>query len=186
MPINMTPECDTEWSDVSNCYAYACNDRKPANGYFGGAIPGSLAGVPAYPGPDYHNRLIQGAIADGLKHLPQYDLSNLPMPKSGCYLVLLLADQNGFHWMRHDPILDRWSWKSGNSGDVYYSAFNIQINYCMYIKMANLSSALTTERKNFIWNTHMQFVAFFEVPQQGIVVSSPKNRRKNTSIQRDV
>ncbi|WP_211825934.1 hypothetical protein [Kistimonas asteriae] len=182
MPLNVQPESDPDWSNIANCYSYACNDKHPSNGYFGGAIPGSTKGTPAFPGPDYHNRLITGAIADGMRYCSENDLTHLPNIIDGHYLVLLLADNNGFHWMRYDHFLNRWSWKSGNSGSVYYNVFNVSKNYCEYINMENLSRVLTSERKNYIWNTEMQFIAFFQVPLRGINVSSPRLKRKSMAM----
>jgi len=77
MPLNVQPESDPDWSNIANCYSHACNDP-PSNGYFGGTIPVSTKGTPAFPGPDYHNRLITGAIIDGMIKSTENDLTHLP------------------------------------------------------------------------------------------------------------
>ncbi len=107
-------EQDPAWSFTANCYAYACNCREPKNGHLGGAIPGATKMLPAFAGDaDYSNRLINGAVADGLILLSRNNIALMPNVPAGHYRVALFANQYGFHWMRHDPVLNRWSWKSG-------------------------------------------------------------------------
>ena len=166
-------EQDPAWSFTANCYAYACNCREPKNGHLGGAIPGATKMLPAFAGDaDYSNRLINGAVADGLILLSRNNIALMPNVPAGHYRVALFANQYGFHWMRHDPVLNRWSWKSGNAGPVYYSALNIALNRSIYIKDENFYT-LYEQKADYVlsFTQTMSFVAYFAVPEGRAIAS---------------
>jgi len=170
MPINSVLEKDSHWSSTANCYAYACDRKNPVNGANGGALPGASAGAPVLPGPNYVDRLIAGAVADGLTRLMGAGPGNPPAVHAG-YLVAMVNNGNGFHWIRHDPTLDRWSWKDGNGGDVNYNIMQVPgMNY-VYVKNSMLNELLVTAKNSFFWTYQsMTFTSFFSVPDSGLDV----------------
>ncbi len=128
-------EVHENWGVDANCYAYAMNDQKPANA-IGGAIPGGASGNVASLSAtgDYRHRLVSGAIEDGLVHA-EGSPECPPDDVSGTYLVALIASEVGFHWLRRDSSLKRWSWKDGNSGQVRLNIFNVAEKRFVYSMM---------------------------------------------------
>ncbi|WP_341661838.1 hypothetical protein [Vibrio sp.] len=176
-------EEDHNWSMTANCYAYACDQRTThiRNGRRC-AVPGGTHHNPAFPiagDNTYADRLVRGAMRDGLTLLSRGNPANLhlhPCPR-GHYRVALFANKVGFHWLRHDEVLDRWSWKSGNGGPVYYNVFNNRdgIKRTIYVKNEYLESINQDTHKTDILSAeinNMDFIAYFAVPNGGLAVSA--------------
>jgi hypothetical protein len=168
---------EEDWGTYANCYAYAANCSKPARGDQGGAVPGGAKGKPALTGladlKDYERALIAGAAADGFVQREGAPAAP-PAPNANHYLVALIANKLGFHWLRRDSVTDRWSWKDGNGQTVKYNIFDVRQKRFVYISNTNLDDLLTVNRGSYFpWAyTNMSFVSFFEAPApNGVVVA---------------
>ncbi len=165
---------ELQWSHDSNCYGYAC---KCQHAGVGTAVPGAAAGNPALPnaGANYHQALIAGAIADGAAQVAGTTAAP-PADTPGHYVVALLANNIGFHWMRRDGHLNRWSWKDGNGGTIKYNLLHTNLNRYVYIKNESLVDLLDNNNPSHYapWAySNMTFVSYFRIPDAGIEVAVP-------------
>jgi hypothetical protein len=182
MPLGALEELEN-WGTNANCYAYAFNCLAPARGAIGGAVPGGLIGNPANGGPNHAQDCVARALADGNGAVVQAigNPTNPPVSNANTYLVALIAHQTGFHWLRRDTLLDRWSWKDGNTGSVKYNILHIPQNRYVYIKSRNLVDDLAGNLADLLvvnrgdygpWAyANMQFVSFFHVNNGGTAVA---------------
>jgi hypothetical protein len=172
MPIGTLQELP--WGTNANCYAYAANCSTPARAT-GGAVPGGATGQPALPGgPNYDQALIAGAVADGFVQLAGVPAVP-PAPAANHYLVALIANAAGFHWLRRDSVTGRWSWKDGNEQTVKY-ILNVGQGLYVDINNTNLNDLLTVNRAGYApWAyKNMVFKSFFQAPApNGVVVAGP-------------
>lgn len=162
------------WGTMANCYAYAANCSNPARGANGGAVPGGATGHAVLPGvANYAQLLVAAAVADGFVQRAGAPAVP-PAPAANRYLVALIANQNGFHWLRRDSVTDRWSWKDGNGDTVKYNILHVAQNRFVYIKNDNLDDLLIVNRAGYNpWPySNMTFVSFFEATApNGVVVA---------------
>jgi hypothetical protein len=122
------------FSDHANCYAYAMKCQDPINHHIGGmAKPNGEV----YTGDldNYCNRLQAGVLADGGANVNLlrgpldvvgFISGNIPAPRADWYLVAMLVNNVGFHFVRRQrrrflraPF---WKWKQGNGGVIERNA----------------------------------------------------------------
>lgn len=166
------------WGAHANCYAYAMNCSEPLNGDRGGAKPGCSQGLVVYPTPDpkaYQKALIEGAQLDGAIYIENCPLISPPEPKPGYYLVALLCNASGFHWLRRNEETLAWSWKDGNGGTVKETIYEAkQMTYVSITdKTDDCLSALVNNKKTYVdWLYQtMRFAGFFRIPNSGCKVA---------------
>ncbi len=144
-----------------NCYTYALN-----NPSYHWSVPG-LGFVKSFPQPyydsfnvqfkgvsldAYRNRIIQGALADGLRAVTD------PIPQDGYYLVALRFNDDpkslDFDWYRQDDD-GLWSHKDG------------------WHRPTNLDSEkqVITDPRYLADRDYPVFASFFLVPRAGIVLT---------------
>lgn len=160
------------WGENANCYAYAVSCLTPQNG-IGGAVPGAASGAAAQNSANgnYRQELAEAAardgliLADGVPDDPPTDIRNH-------YLVALIANDMGFHWLRRDPTTLRWSWKDGNAGPVQLNVFSVARSRYVHIENRDLNDLLGNPMGFAPWvYGSMRFVAFFHVPMDGLSVA---------------
>jgi hypothetical protein len=177
---------ESSWGSFANCYAYAMNCEAPENGKNGGAKPGAKNGLYVNPlgshrTKEYSDALIKGAILDGATPV-EGDLLSPPEPISGSYLVALICDGTGFHWLRRDENTRTWSWKDGNGDTVKHSIYKMKNASFVTIQDGgedNLSTLIKTNSNEYVgWRYHkMQFISYFRVPDSGCAVAGqPKTK----------
>jgi hypothetical protein len=150
-----------EWGGTErvNCYAFAANCRKPGRAK---PDPGDASGYdPKDNGRFTADRLIAGAKRDGMIYRGTAQ-TDPPFPTDGHYLVALYlsADAGDHHWYRKDPDYGRWVHKPGPQ--------NIR-NFGVSFKILPTELVMITHDYGNA-RTNYKFVAFFEVPDDGIQV----------------
>jgi hypothetical protein len=121
------------WGTNANCYAYACNCKTPKIGIFGAALPGGYAGDAVtkkqnQTSDEYYARLVfgirQDAHKNGVKHVQvSRTVTQLPFEGSG-YIIAMLVQPTGFHFLRRDRFKKTWTEKNGNEGEVEGKIYN--------------------------------------------------------------
>lgn len=162
------------WGANANCYAFACNCANPAVGNPPRqARPGVISGVP----PADNSNVIQltaGILADGGVHVQALAGNPLliPNPPANSYLIAMLTNAGGFHFIRRDEHTKRWSWKDANHGTVKLNIMHFPNNQFVYVNDGNLNDILVANRGNYVWayNT-MVFRSFFAVTNNGFPVA---------------
>lgn len=159
------------WGVNANCYAYACDCANPAVG-----VPPRQArpGVAGGAAPLNNGNVVQltaGLVADGAVAVAG-NPGAIPAAPANHYLIAMLTSGVGFHFIRHDPVTDRWSWKDANHGSVKLNVMDIPGNRFVYVNSGNLNDILVTNRGNYAWAyIGMNFQSFFAVPNAGLVVA---------------
>ncbi|MFL6632563.1 MAG: hypothetical protein ACJ8HJ_09660 [Massilia sp.] len=162
------------WGANANCYAFACNSAAPAVGHPPRtARPGVAGGQPVQNNGNVV-QLVAGVLADG-GHLVQRlggDPSALPIVPANSYLVAMLTNAGGFHFMKRDELTRRWSWKDANHGSVKLNVMHFPTDHYVYVNDANLNDILVTHRGNYVWAyNQMTFQTFFAVVNGGFPVA---------------
>lgn len=176
----MTCKEELPWGVNANCYAYACNDPNPDVGIPPmQAGPGINSGCPPSCDAEVAG-LIAGIIADsgGRASLLGGDPSNIPTPPENTYLVALLTNSVGFHFMKRDEVTQRWSWKDANHGTVKLNVMHIPTRQYVYVNNSNLNDMLVMHKNDYGWMyAQMNFQAFLSIPNEGIVVAGRPGTR---------
>lgn len=177
-PISIGKE--SPWGKHANCYAYAMNCHEPNSGQNGGAKPGAYHRQAAQPlGKDraleYREALIKGAVLDGAKPIDG-TVDAPPGPEEGSYLIALISNDTGFHWLRRDETTGIWSWKDGNGDTVKHNIYEMGQGSFVPIQDGTrhtLATLLNDKEKTYVgWRySNMQFVSFFYVPTGGCKVA---------------
>lgn len=147
----------------NNCYAHAANDIDTSEF---GAMPGHRTLGQPFPKTDisyadYERMLIRGAIADGMIYT-----GNKPATRPGYYRVVLLMSprynnrSSYWHWLRQNNN-GLWSGKDGSGEATDLDRFRRPI----------------TDPEKAWFGPYVQPVAYFLVPQGGLDVGNPKERK---------
>ena len=194
----MFPTPEAGWKvggDGENCYAYAmyCKDADKSGG---DVIPGGVAGKLQGPGPnplEYYKRLIAGVVMDGDAQdieiriagtatgfdadaaLPE-DVRPVPPIREGTYLAVIIANKNGFHWMRRDDDGRFWTHKNGPNGVPETYTTDTQEGYPVPYTDDVVATMLASPANSRygILDPKFHFLAYFYVPTDGMVVKRPK------------
>lgn len=174
---------ENAWGKHANCYAYAMDCMEPDDGQKGGAKPGAFHDDPAQPFGEkrireYSEALIKGAVLDGATPV-EGSINAPPAPEEGSYLIALICNGTGFHWMRRDETTRTWSWKDGNGDTVKHNIYEMGEGSFVPIQDGTehtLATLLNGKEKTYVgWRYgHMRFVSFFRVPNDGCKVAGQK------------
>ncbi|WP_368565963.1 hypothetical protein [Pseudoxanthomonas sp. UTMC 1351] len=157
---------ESGWDDEHNCYAYAMKCHAPG-GVGNNSCPGRLAG-----------RLTKGDFVSGVMADARHQDLDVRIDGTtpdcvpsetapGRYLVALLANQHGFHFLRRDESTGLWSHKNGAIG---------KVESFLYDWAAEKPTAITdTVMGHIAMNPRMigcsmQFTAYLSVPNAGMQV----------------
>lgn len=165
--IGIFPTSSGDWGCKQNCYVYAMSDRRGVDAR--NARPGRISGKET----NLDTEFADGVIADALKagktvvKLPNA-VDNIPGLMGSHYLVAMLANRYGYHFMRrNDHINGLWTHKNGGQGDV---------ETCYYEPDLEKPVAITDEVANKLLKNpaligcSMTFNCYFKVPRGGFPV----------------
>jgi hypothetical protein len=99
--------------------------------------------------------------------------SPLPVPTTVAgnnYLVALLGNQTGYHFMRRNEQTMLWSHKNGSISNVETSAFNGPKGRCFVLDDATVAAMIMTPTDWDGVNNFFGFIAWLSVPYHGITV----------------
>jgi hypothetical protein len=180
------PLPEVGWGLDHNCYAYGATCRPPTHlppdNTGGHSIPGGAAGHIAMPGGDgehaYHQRLIQGVVADGqaqgrpVLHVAQVNPNPVPANRGGHYLLAMVGFGMGFHFLRRDTVFGRWSHKNGPPASPETTVYSLHDEKTLSLTDEVVLPMLTeaTKARYESGFAHMKFIAYFHVPHGGIWV----------------
>ena len=162
------------WGANANCYAYACGCANPAVGAPPRTARPGVAGGAAVVNNGNVGQLNAGVLADGGLLVQQLagNPAALPLVPANSYLVAMLTNAGGFHFMRRDETTRRWSWKDANHGSVKLNVLHFPSDHYVYINDANLNDILVANRGNYVWAyNQMTFQGFFAVANAGFAVA---------------
>lgn len=154
------------WDDAHNCYAYAMKCHIPG-GVGNNSCPGRLAG-----------HLTQGDFVSGVMADAQHQDQDVRIEGTapdcvpgktapGRYLVALLANQHGFHFLRRDESTGLWTHKNGAIGEVESFIYDWAAEKPTSITDTVMGHIAMNPR---LIGCSMQFVAYLSVPNTGIQV----------------
>lgn len=172
MPLGAQEEY--QWGTHANCYAYACSCPNPQVGGVAArtSVPGTVGGA-IVANNGNAGQLIAGMLADGGVLVQQLggNPAALPVVPANSYLVAMLTNAGGFHFLRRDELTRRWSWKDGNHGSVKLNTLHHPTNHYVYINDGNLNDILVANRGHYMWGyDRMTFDCFFAVSNNGFLV----------------
>lgn len=161
---------DGIWNRNHNCYAYAMKCRHPL-GYGCNARPGKFAGKPVSTGNFAAGVVDDGAAQNVLIRIIRLRGIPTPVPSrftDGTYLVALLANSVGYHFLRRNEASGLWSHKNGASSpaESWFVDFDTRgINQLT----DEVVGKLLCQPK--LLGCAMQFLAYLKVPNRGIQVA---------------
>jgi len=141
------------WNDMqrrrmSNCTAYAANDKRPNNHF---PQPGQISG--RQYGELSHWQVMRGAISDGFE-LAGVLPWNVPEPREGRTIVAIVITQDmDYHWYRLDND-GTWSHKPGST-----AARNV-----------DASGKPISALGDADWGRYKDFLGYYYIPEGGLPV----------------
>lgn len=177
----MVPPIPGVWGNTQNCYAYAACDMAPGHA---SAVPGATSN-PAAPvlrlggeaQQQYWVRLVAGVVSDAAAQgravtaHPGVAVGAIPVPAGGQYVAAMVADGNGFHFLRRDAVGGVWTHKDGAPADPEGVLYNTTADEYRLITDAVLIDALLQANGFQHPFANMQFVAYFTIQLPGFHVS---------------
>lgn len=169
MPVGVQEELNG--SVTANCYAYACKCDNPNVGNPPRqAKPGVHGGAATVNNGDV-GQLTAGITADGGVGLAG-DPLNIPNPPAHHYLIAMLTNAHGFHFLCRDEFTKRWSWKDANLGTIKFNVLHLPSDHYRYVNDTILNDILVANRNDYMWAYNsMTFQRFFAIPNIGITVA---------------
>ena len=175
------PAPEAGYGPGHNCYAYAmkCPDAVAGNN----ARPGREAGngrgwSDTAPSPAGWKADLIAAVKNDAKHGNQAIISStpdspLPVPATVAgdnYLVALLGNQTGYHFMRRNEQTKLWSHKNGSISNVETTIFNATKGRCFVLDDKTVAEMIMDPLNWDGVNNFFGFIAWLSVPYHGITV----------------
>ena len=158
------------WNTNHNCYAYAMKCHQP-QGYGANARPGKLAGQPVGTG-DFAAGVLADAIAQEVPvEIIQLGGSPVPVPPrftDGTYLVALLANDVGYHFLRRNEASGLWFHKNGASSPAESWHIDRHTRDIHQLTDDTIGSLL---QQPALLGCDMRFQAYLKVPDSGMDVA---------------
>lgn len=177
----LVPPIPGVWGGTQNCYAFAARDMAPGHP---SAVPGATSNPPAAvlrlgteTTVQYWARLVAGVVSDGAAQGQVVTahaggaVGAIPVPGGGGYVAAMVADANGFHFLRRDAVNGVWTHKDGANADPEGLLYNAGADEERLITDAVLIDALQGANGFQAPFANMQFVAYFTIPNPGFHVS---------------
>lgn len=167
--IGVFPTSRNLWGAAHNCYAYSMLCTNP-RGLGQNSRPGRYAGHAA----NRQEEFIQGVIADAARdrktvvHLPNPATRVPALVGGGCYLVAMVANQFGYHFMRRRESTGLWTHKNGAISAVETYFYDASLEKPVAITDAVVSKLL---RQPQLIECSMSFHCFLQVPKTGVQVA---------------
>lgn len=158
------------WNTNHNCYAYAMKCQVPhGNGW--NARPGKLAGQPVATGNFATGVVNDGAVQNIHIEIIRFEGSPIPVPPrftDGTYLVALLANSYGYHFLRRNEASGLWFHKNGASSpaESWFVDFNTLKTHQLTDELMGI---LLQQPEQF--GCAMRFQAYLKIPDKGIRVA---------------
>ncbi|WP_176086540.1 hypothetical protein [Martelella sp. HB161492] len=158
------------WNSNHNCYAYAMKCISP-RGYGCNARPGKFAGQPVATGNFAAGVVNDGAAQNIHIEIVRFGGSPMPVPPrftDGTYLVALLANNVGYHFLRRNEASGLWFHKNGASAspESWFVDFNTQRTHQLTDDVAG-----NLLQQPALLGCAMRFQAYLKVPDQGVQVT---------------
>jgi hypothetical protein len=161
---------DVLWNSNHNCYAYAMKCQSP-RGLGCNARPGKFAGKPVGKGNFAAGVVSDGAAQDVHIEIVRFEGVPTPVPPlftDGAYLVALLANNVGYHFLRRNEASGLWFHKNGasDSSRSWFVDFDTQ-------EVRQLTNGLVGNllQRPALLGCAMHFQAYLKVPHRGIQVA---------------
>ncbi|WP_425257708.1 hypothetical protein ACPOLB_19590 [Rubrivivax sp. RP6-9] len=158
------------WGSKHNCYAYAMKCQEPTG-------LGQISWTGCYAekaiGTDYVQGVVEDGLASGKQVLVLPQLLPSPVPprqNDGTYLVAMVSNRMGFHFMRRRESTGLWSHKNGGASPV---------DTCFYDTDLHKPVAITDEvalkilEKPTLIGCSMTFTRYLRVPRGVQVGGNP-------------
>jgi hypothetical protein len=155
------------WSHKHNCYAYAMKCQEP-KGLGQIAWTGKLAKKRI--GQDYPQGVIEDGLAQNVRVVNLNKTLPTPVPpplSDGSYLVAMVSNGNGFHFLRRRESTGLWTHKNGGGSPVDTHFYDRSIEQPLAITDAVVARILTNPK---LIGCDMTFTAYMRVPSRGMKV----------------
>ncbi|MFX2611948.1 hypothetical protein [Enterobacter mori] len=158
------------WNTNHNCYAYAMKCLQPlGNGW--NSRPGKFAGQPVGTGDFAAGVVKDGAVQNLHIEIIRFEGSPVPVPPQltdGTYLVALLANSFGYHFLRRNEASGLWFHKNGasNPAGSWFTDFN---TFKTHQLTDDLVGILLQQPE--LLGCAMRFQAYLKIPERGIRVA---------------
>lgn len=165
--IGLFPTSRSIWNSKHNCYAYAMKCQSPKG-------LGQISWTGKLSGKKIGINFAQGVVEDGLaQDLNVVVLPNkLPQPmpprqNDGSYLVAMVSNGNGFHFLRRRESTGLWTHKNGGASpvDTYFYDQSIE----QPLALTDEVVARILENPKLI-GCSMTFDSYLRVPAKGMLV----------------
>jgi hypothetical protein len=166
--IGIFPTSRPIWNNNHNCYAYSMLCDRP-RGLGQNSRPGRYAGNARSRRQDFAQGVIDDAAADGkVVTVVANPPHNIPaVYTDGTYLVAMVANAVGYHFMRRRESTGLWTHKNGAPSEVETYFYDSVQEEPMAI--TDLVAARIFANPQLI-GCGMTFESFFKVPQAGVQV----------------
>jgi hypothetical protein len=166
--IGIFPTSRTNWGGDHNCYAYSMNCLAPqGSGY--NSWPGKFAGIAT--GGNFAQGVVDDGAAQGvtIQILRQAGMPTpVPAPLGGGhYLVAMVANAMGYHFLRRNDATGLWTHKNGSASPVETHFYDNAIEQPVAITDVVIAQILATPA---LISCSMTFNSYLSVPVPGITV----------------